>query len=209
MEACIVTRKRSSTSNCAARGVSRILCLGNDLLADDSLGSVVATQVREWAPEEVEVVSTSETGVRLLDFILETDYLLVIDTVTSGTDPPGAISVYREEDFGAIGGGSLHYIGLKEVLMLGRRLRLPVPKVVVLVVVQAADCSTVGGEMHPAVRAALPALVNLCARPRPALEDLVKSLNVGLEAAARSRRALARELAKGASANASPRRTKR
>jgi len=187
-----VSRKRNSASNCAASGVSRILCLGNDLLADDSLGSVVARQVREWAPEEVEVVSTSETGVRLLDFILETDYLLVIDTVTSGTDPPGAISVYREEDFGAVGGGSLHYIGLKEVLMLGRKLGLPVPKVVVLVVVQAADCSTVGGEMHPAVRAALPALINLCARPRPALEDLVKSLNVGLEAAARSRRALRR-----------------
>lgn len=209
MGAYIVTSWRPLAANWRPHSVSRILCLGNELLADDSLGSIVARQVREWAPEEVDVVSTSETGLRLLDFVLETDYLLVIDTVTSGTDPPGTISVFREEDLSTVAGGSPHYIGLREVLTLGRRLGLPVPKVVVLVVVKAEDCTTVGGALHPAVRAALPALINLCARPQPALEDLVKSLNVGLEVAARSRRALRREAVQDVSEDGLPRRGER
>src|SRR5271157_3413385 len=63
---CIV----SSTSNSGADRLGsaaqkcdiRVLCLGNDLLGDDSLGSMVAAHVRQFAPANVDVLSTPETG---------------------------------------------------------------------------------------------------------------------------------------------------
>ena len=139
----------------------RVLCLGNDLLGDDSLGSMVAEHVRQFAPPEVEVVGTPEAGFHLLDYVLNTRRLVVIDTVRTGTAPPGTIYVFRDGDLKALPGGSPHYVGLYEVLALSRRLGLPVAEEVIILAVEAADCTTLGGEMHPAVRAAIPVLIRI------------------------------------------------
>ncbi len=150
------------SSSTAVRKVSmRVLCLGNDLLADDSLGSMVAEHIRQFAPPEVEVISTPETGFHLLDYVLNTCRLVVIDTVRTGTAPAGTIFVFRDGDLRAVPGRSPHYVGLYEVLALARRLGLPVAEEVVILAVEAADCTTVGGEMHSAVRAAIPVLIRI------------------------------------------------
>ncbi len=148
----------------------RILCLGNDLLADDSLGSVVAERVRQLGRDDAEVVFTSETGFHLLDSIVNAARLVVVDTVLTGTAPPGTIYVTRESELRMVSGGSPHYIGLLETLALARALGLQVPNEVVILAVEAADCLTVGGEMHPAVRASVPRIVNMI-RERVFLRD--------------------------------------
>ena len=61
-------------------------------------------------------------------------------------------------------GESPHYIGLFETLKLGRKLQLEVPQEVVIIAVEPADCLTVGGAMTPAVREAVPVVVNLVQR---------------------------------------------
>jgi hydrogenase maturation protease len=139
----------------------RVLCLGNELLADDSLGSIVAEQLRPYAPPDVEVVSTPETGFHLLDYVLNTRRLIVIDTVMTGTAPVGTIFELRDAGLKVIPGGSPHYIGLFEVLTLASKLGLPVAKEVLILAVEAADCLQLGGVMHPAVRSAIPALVKM------------------------------------------------
>jgi hydrogenase maturation protease len=151
----------SCSTTTAQKVAMRILCLGNDLLGDDSLGSVMAEHIRQFAPPEVEVVSTFETGFHLLDYVLNTKRLVVIDTVRTGTAPTGTIYVFRDDDLKALPGGSPHYVGLYEVLALSRRLGLPVAEEVAILAVEAADCSTLGGEMHPAVRAAIPVLIRI------------------------------------------------
>jgi len=138
----------------------RILCLGNELLADDSLGSIVAEHIRQFAPPGVEVISTPEAGFHLLDYVLNTPCLIVIDTVVTGTAAPGSIYVLHEQDFRTTPGGSPHYIGLQETLSIVRTLHLSVAESVVVLAVEAADCSTLGGAMHPAVRAAIPVLLD-------------------------------------------------
>ena len=138
----------------------RILCLGNELLADDSLGSVVAEHVRQFAPADVEVLSTPEAGFHLLDYVLNVHRLVVVDTVVTGTAPPGTIFAFHDHQLKAVPGGSPHYVGLCETLNLARTLGLPVAEEVFFLAVEAADCSTIGGEMHPAVLAAVPALIN-------------------------------------------------
>lgn len=151
----------SSSATTAQSVTMRVLCLGNDLLGDDSLGSMVAEHIRQFAPPEVEVVSTPETGFHLLDYVLNTKRLVVIDTVRTGTAPTGTIYVFRDGDLKALPGGSPHYVGLYEVLALSRRLGLPVAEEVAILAVEAADCATLGGEMHPAVRAAIPVLIRI------------------------------------------------
>ena len=45
--------------------------------------------------------------------------------------------------------------GRSDVLSVAASLGLPVPEEVTIIGVEAADCVTVGGEMHPDVRAAV------------------------------------------------------
>ena len=108
--------------------------MGNELLADDALGAVVAEQLRELLRGTAEVVFTSAMGFDLMD------------------------------DVQPVPGESPHYIGLFETLKLGRKLQLDVPKEVVIIAVEPADCLTVGGAMTPAVLEAVPIVVNLVQR---------------------------------------------
>lgn len=138
---------------------ARLLCLGNDLLADDAFGYVAAGELRRRSPADVEVVFTANTGFGLIDHLGQATLLVVIDTVVTGKAEPGTVFVVEEGDFSSVQGGSPHYIGLFETLALGRKLEMAVPDRLVIVAVEAADNMTLGGEMHPAVRAALPVVV--------------------------------------------------
>ena len=139
----------------------RVLCLGNELLTDDSLGSVIAEHIGQFAPADVDVLSTPEAGFHLLDYVLNVHRLVVVDTVVTDTAPPGTIYAFHDHELGAVPGGSPHYVGLYETLALARLLGLPVAEEVFFLAVEAADCSTLGGEMNFAVRAAIPALLNM------------------------------------------------
>jgi len=47
---------------------------------------------------------------------------------------------------------------------MGRKLDLDVPKETIVIAVEAADCTTVGGPIHPDVQSAIPAVVELVGR---------------------------------------------
>ncbi len=132
----------------------RVLCLGNDLLADDALGPEVAARLRRRRPDlDINVSSTS--GFDLLEDALGARILLVVDVLQSGMRMPGSISLIREHDVLTTPGGSPHYVGLFEALRLGRALQLEVPEEVVIIAVEPFDCTTVGADMHPLVKAAV------------------------------------------------------
>ena len=152
-----VDRLGSAAHKCG----TRVLCLGNDLLGDDSLGSMVATHVRQFAPTNVEVLSTPETGFHLLDYALNVRRLIVVDTVVTGSATPGTIYEFRDTDLKSPPGGSPHYVGLFEALAVAAHLCLPVPEEVLILAVEATNCSTVGEDMHPAVVAAIPILIRM------------------------------------------------
>ena len=162
-------RENAPDGNLTLSADWRVLCLGNDLLADDALGHAVAGQLQELAAD---VVFSFETGFDLLDYVLNVSSLLVVDTVITGGADPGTVYVLREEDLQTVPGNSPHYVGLLETLRLARKLRLPVAENVVVIAVEGADCFTVGGSMHPAVEAAIPQVValarDLMATPRQA-----------------------------------------
>lgn len=138
---------------------ARLLCLGNDLLADDAFGYVAAEELRQRMPADVEVVFTANTGIGLIDHLGQATLLVVVDTVVTGTADPGTVYVLEEGDISSVPGGSPHYIGLFETLALGRKLEMAMPERLVIIAVEASGNLTLGGEMHAAVRAALPVVV--------------------------------------------------
>ena len=139
----------------------RILCLGNELLADDSFGHVVADHLHRYATPEIEVVSTPEAGFHLLDYILNTRRLVVVDSVQTGKAPVGTVYVFRDKDLQIASGSSPHYVGLYESVLLARSLGLAVAGEIVIVAVEIADSTTLGAEMHSALRAAIPEVVQI------------------------------------------------
>lgn len=165
----------------------RILCLGNDLIADDAVGIAAAgflcrrlAAAGEPRPAEpafdpaatmrvfdhpragrVEVLETALTGMYLLEAVVGASRLIVVDSVVTGSAEPGTVEVLGEEDFaGAPAGASPHYIGIFDALDLARGLGLDVPDEVVIVAVEAGDYFTVGGAMTSAVAAAVPVVVD-------------------------------------------------
>jgi len=140
---------------------ARILCLGNDLLADDSFGYAVADRLRPYADAGTEVVSTSETGFYLMDYLLNARVVVVVDSVLTGKAPVGTIYVLGEGELKVVNGGSPHYVGLSESVALARELRMPVAEAVIIVAVEIADCLTMGGRMNPALTAVIPEVLGI------------------------------------------------
>jgi Ni,Fe-hydrogenase maturation factor len=60
-------------------------------------------------------------------------------------------------------GPSPHYVGLFETLQLAKELLLNVPKDVIILAVEAADCLTLGGNMNDGVKSAVGLVVDLVA----------------------------------------------
>ena len=164
----------------------RILCLGNELLADDAFGQVAAEELRSRFPQ-LTVVFTTDSGLHLIDYLSETELLIVVDTILTGTVSPGTLFVLRTSDIKSAPGPSPHYVGLLETLQLARKLLLNVPNDVIILAVEAADCLTLGGKMHDAVKSAVGVVGDLVGeiaqRWRPAGTQEVQDSGDGLRGA--------------------------
>jgi hydrogenase maturation protease len=95
-------------------------------LADDAFGLLVGEELRSLATETTDIVASSESGFRLIDYLLGASRVIVIDTVQTGKADPGTIFTLSLDDLNVADGASPHYVGLSETLALGRYLDLPV-----------------------------------------------------------------------------------
>lgn len=138
----------------------RLLGLGNEILADDAFGILVAHEVERLMPGEIEVVCSSAAGFDLLDELLGASHLLIVDTILTGAARPGTIHVFPTNPAHQAHGVGPHFLGLFEVLALGRELQLDVPREVVVIAVEASDCTSIGAAIQPEVRAAIPEAID-------------------------------------------------
>jgi hydrogenase maturation protease len=142
----------------------RLIGLGSEILADDAFGILAAQAAERAYGGCLEVVCTSAAGYHLLDHLLGASRAIVVDTILTGAARPGTLHLLGEEQLADAAGGSPHFVGLLDVLAVARALDLPVPQEVAMIAVEASDCTTVGGEMHPDVRAAIPAAIEWVGR---------------------------------------------
>jgi hydrogenase maturation protease len=131
-----------------------VLGLGNDILTDDAVGLHVAQAVRERLAGEpgIEVKSTTEMGLALLDEIADRDGVVLVDSVQTGRAPPGHIHEVDAAALASIASTVPHMLGIGETLALGQLLGLAMPRRVRVFAIEVADPFSLGTEMTGAVR---------------------------------------------------------
>lgn len=134
-----------------------MLALGNDLLCDDGVGFAVARQVQRHVDDsEVDVIESGESGLALLELISGYDGVVIVDAMFSGGTPTGTITILGTGSFKKVVAPSAHYAGLAEVLELGRRLDLPMPRSIDVVAIEVADPFSFVPGLTEKVAAAVP-----------------------------------------------------
>jgi hydrogenase maturation protease len=142
---------------------TRVLCLGNELLADDAVGIRVGRELQARCGARADVVCSPLSGLHLIDEVVGVRRLIVVDSIETG-GKPGAVYVMQKQDLVRPPGSASHGVGLLDVLEMAARAGLSAPEECTVVAVEAADCASIGGPMHPDVEAAIPAAADTVAR---------------------------------------------
>lgn len=146
----------------AARAL--VVCIGNELVADDAVGHAVFTQLAELGlPGNVRLEYCGVGGIALLELLTgQEELMIVVDAVQLG-DPIGTVRLWSWDELPVLEGGSAisaHGIGLKDTLVIGRTLYPErMPRQILLVGVEGRCFDQLGSAMSPEVAAAVPLAV--------------------------------------------------
>ncbi|MCY2952459.1 MAG: hydrogenase maturation protease [Planctomycetota bacterium] len=135
-----------------------VLGLGNEILADDAVGVLVARQLKDEFAGRADVISCALHGLALLELFIGYERAILIDAIQTGKNPPGTIMELRGEDLDKVYAPSPHYAGVPEMLELAEQLELDFPKEFRIFAVEVGDMRTIGGPVTAAVAAAIPAV---------------------------------------------------
>ena len=136
-----------------------VLGLGNILHSDDGVGPQAIERMRSDArvPEDVALIEGGTLGLELLPYIWDCSYLLVLDAVDIGQPPGTLVRMSRQELQTLPGKGSVHQLGVADLLVALRVLARQQPTVVLLGVQPAT--TEWGTELSPAVGAVMGSLI--------------------------------------------------
>jgi hydrogenase maturation protease len=139
-----------------------IVCIGNELVADDGVGWVVYERLRDsHLPENVRLVFLGLGGIDLLEEIDGEELLVVVDGVQLGDDP-GTIHQLGWEQLPAASPRPVsgHGIGIREAIGVGRKLYPErVPREIFLIGVEGQCFSQLGVGLTEMVTLAVPRAV--------------------------------------------------
>jgi hydrogenase maturation protease len=139
-----------------------VVCIGNDLIADDGVGHEIYRQLSKRAlPSGVRVCLLGLGGIDLIDRLDGEELLIVVDALQLG-QPAGTVRVLPWDDIPAsdLRPVSGHGIGVREALQVCRRLYPEkAAGTVYLVGVEGSCFNEVGAGLTEAVRRAVPEAV--------------------------------------------------
>jgi hydrogenase maturation protease len=147
--------------NCDAtkRPGTIVLCLGNELLADDAIGIRASEVLGKRLGRDVTVVASSQSGLALLELLEGYDRAIIVDAIKTGRCPVGQINRLSPRDLRNTYAPSPHYAGLPEMFAIAECLALRFPSQVDLVAIEVGDVQTVGGDVSEDVAASLDNLI--------------------------------------------------
>lgn len=139
-----------------------IVCIGNELVADDGVGWVVYEQLRaSGLSENVRLVFLGLGGIDLLEEIDGEGLLVVVDGVQLG-DAPGTIHQLGWEELPGTSPRPVsgHGIGIREAISVGRKLYPErVPKEIFLIGIEGKCFNQLGMGLTDEVARAVPKAV--------------------------------------------------
>jgi hydrogenase maturation protease len=155
--------------------MTRILCLGNELVRDDGAGIRIGRILMALPlPENVRVELAPQLGFELLDVVAGADRVVLVDAMSTGRPPGTCVTLEGQaiERYGA-GASVSHALGIAELMGLARRLAPPrEPATLHFVGVEGVSFADYGTELSPSVEAAIPEAVDAVLRIVGANDDL-------------------------------------
>jgi len=136
-----------------------VLCLGNDIIADDAVGIHAARLLSERAAHLADIEESAVSGVALLEIFVDYQRAIIVDAIYTQKHPPGTILEMKPSDLDRVVAPSPHYAGLPELMDMAEQMDLVFPKDIVIFAMEIQDSLTVGGEMTQPIIDALPKLV--------------------------------------------------
>jgi hydrogenase maturation protease len=140
------------------------------------VGLRVVEAAREHLASEpdIEVKTTTEMGLALLDEIADRESVVLVDSVQIGEAAPGKIHEIDSLDLSRVLTTAPHFLGIGETLALGKMLGLAMPRNVRIIAIEVADPYTLGTRMTPAVEQAVaPAAERVTEQARLFVKNLV------------------------------------
>ena len=136
-----------------------VLGLGNTLHSDDGVGPRTIERLKGKAeiPDDVALIEGGTLGLELLPYVWDCSYLLVLDAVDCGQPPGTLVRLSGQELHTLPGKGSVHQLGVADLLVALRVLASRQPTVVVLGVQPAT--TDWGTELSPSVESAMDSLI--------------------------------------------------
>jgi len=148
----------------AARRAGRTLVLGigNEIVTDDGVGIHVARRVHELlSPALRDVVDVDEActgGFDLVDYLAGYARAVIADAIKTEGGAPGAVYDFDADALRPTAHlAHVHGVNLAGALAIADQLRLPVPREVRVVAVEADEIYAFGEKLTPAVAAAVDA----------------------------------------------------
>ena len=142
-----------------------MLGLGNPILTDDGVGIHIVRQLAARCPPDgASFAEASVGGLRLLDFMVGYDRIVMVDAIQTHDGRPG--DIYRLHPGAlrrSLHSGCTHDVSLCEALHLGRGLGMALPddEVITILAVEVDDVLTFGETCTAAVEAAIPRVVQM------------------------------------------------
>ena len=140
-----------------------ILCLGNEVLSDDSFGPTIAKALiqRQREDEWVEVTFAPVAGFSLLDLLNGRKKALIVDSIVTGNAPAGTLHYFPMGDLTPSRNlTTSHQMSLPTAIELGRQVGYRMPEQIDVLAVEVVDVTTLNEEMTDPVKAAIKPAVN-------------------------------------------------
>lgn len=137
-----------------------VVCIGNELVADDAVGHAVYSELSKLTlPEGARLEYCGVGGIALLDYLTGSDELMiVVDAVQLGA-LPGTVHIMEWDSLAPVAEGaavSAHGLGLKDTISIGMALYPDMmPGKTLLVGIEGRCFDELGGPMTPEVAAAV------------------------------------------------------
>jgi hydrogenase maturation protease len=142
-----------------------IVGLGNPILGDDAIGWRVAERIQTrlalepaGAPGLV-VDCLALGGLSLMERLVGYERAIIIDAITTGQGPPGAVSCFPLESLPDHSAGhttAAHDTSLATAITLGRTMGAALPDHITIVAVEAEQVYDFSEELSPEIAAAIP-----------------------------------------------------
>ncbi|MFC1899893.1 hydrogenase maturation protease [Chloroflexota bacterium] len=136
-----------------------ILGIGNPILCDDAVGIEIARKIKE-EKEELEIIETSEAGIALLDFVVDYEKLIIIDSIKIENGKPGELYKITLDDLKpAQDFSSSHGIGIATAFALGKKMKYNMPRETSIYAVHVEDNTNFSEECTDNIKRRIPSIV--------------------------------------------------